>query len=290
MDMSAIGMEGRQAGPGRNRSTGELARYVVCVLVGLLILFPLVMAVVDGLKTNGQLISSPFSLPDPFVWANYTDVLGSRDFWRQCGNSVFVMLATTLLVLGFASTAAFAFARFEFRSREVFFTYFSFGLLFPSTIAILPLYIVIRQLGLVDTLWGVILPQVAFALPISVLILRNFFLSIPREIEDASYVDGATPREFFLRILLPLARPGLSAVAVLTMVTSWNNFFLPLVVINTDKRWTLPLGTMQFQGQYGSDWGKVLAFVSIAMVPAIVFYLFAERQIIAGLTSGSVKG
>lgn len=288
--MSATTFERPHSGSRFDRNVGRALRYAVCVAVAVVIILPLVLAVVDGAKANGQLLASPFTWPKPIVWANYTDVLGSRDFWRQCGNSVFVMLVTTLLVLGLASTAAFVFARFEFRSREVLFTYFSFGLLFPSTIAILPLYILVRQLGLVDTLWGIILPQVAFQLPLSVLILRNFFLGIPREIEDASYVDGASSLEFFFRILLPLARPGLSAVAVLTMVMSWNNFFLPLVVINTDKRWTLPLGVMQYQGQFGTDWGKVLAFVSLAMVPAIVFYLFAERQIIAGLTAGSVKG
>ncbi len=108
--------------------------------------------------------------------------------------------------------------------------------------------------------------------------------------EDAAYVDGATPVEFFWRILIPLARPGLAAVAVLTMVQSWNNFFLPLVVLNTDTRWTLPLGVMQYQGQFSTDWGRVLAFVSLALTPAVVFYLFCERQIIAGLTSGAVKG
>jgi raffinose/stachyose/melibiose transport system permease protein len=162
--------------------------------------------------------------------------------------------------------------------------------LFTETIAILPLYILIRQLGLVDTLWGIILPQVAFALPFSILIMRNFFLGIPAELEDAAYVDGASPLEFFIRILLPLARPGLAAVAVLTMVTSWNKFFLPLVVLNSESRWTLPLGVMQFQGQFGTDWGRVLAFVTLALTPAVIFYLFAERQIIAGLTAGAVKG
>jgi raffinose/stachyose/melibiose transport system permease protein len=103
-------------------------------------------------------------------------------------------------------------------------------------------------------------------------------------------VDGASPFEFFVRILLPLAKPGLAAVAVLTMVTSWNKFFLPLVVLNSESLWTLPLGVMQFQGQFGTDWGRVLAFVTLALTPAVVFYLFAERQIIAGLTAGAVKG
>lgn len=278
---------------GRRRSGvagAQLFRYLVCGIAAALVLIPIALAIVGGLKTNAQLIASPFSIPDPVQWSNYTDVLRSSSFWRQCWNSVFVMLATTLLVLGLASTAAFVFARLPFKGRELLFTYFTLGLLFPATVAILPLYILVRQLGLVDTLWGVILPQVAFALPLSVLILRNFFVAIPGELEDAAYVDGASALEFFLRILLPLARPGLAVVSVLTMVTSWNNFFLPLVVLNNEKSWTLPLGVMQFQGQFGSDWGRILAFVSLALTPAVIFYLFAERQIIAGLTAGSVKG
>jgi raffinose/stachyose/melibiose transport system permease protein len=123
-----------------------------------------------------------------------------------------------------------------------------------------------------------------------VLILRNFFIAIPIEIEDAASVDGASAFEFYWRILLPLSRPGLAAVAVLTMVLSWNNYFLPLVVLNSERLYTLPLGVMQYRGQYASDWGAILAFLSLAMIPAVVFYLFAERHIIAGLTAGSVKG
>jgi raffinose/stachyose/melibiose transport system permease protein len=122
------------------------------------------------------------------------------------------------------------------------------------------------------------------------LLLRSFFIAVPRDLEDAAYVDGAGPLEFLLRILLPLVRPALAAVAVLTMVTSWNNFFLPLVVLNSENLWTLPLGVTQFQGQYITDWAKVLAYVSLALVPAIIFYLVAERQLVAGLTAGSVKG
>jgi raffinose/stachyose/melibiose transport system permease protein len=273
-----------------NRTAWAAVRYAICILAALIILVPIVLAIEGGLKTNAQLLARPFSIPEPFVWSNYTDVLRSPTFWRQCANSLLVMVTTTFLVLGLASSAAFVFARFSFRGRELIFTYFTLGLLFPAAIAILPLYLLIRQLGLVDSLWGIILPQVAFGLPFGVLIMRNFFLAIPAELEDAAYVDGATSFEFFWRILIPLARPGLAAVAVLTMVTSWNNFFLPLVVLNTDKLWTLPLGVMQFQGQYGTDWGRVLAFVSLALTPAVVFYLFAERQIIAGLTAGAVKG
>jgi raffinose/stachyose/melibiose transport system permease protein len=148
----------------------------------------------------------------------------------------------------------------------------------------------LRQSGLVDTLWGVILPQVAFALPINILILRGFFAQVPRELEEAAAMDGCGYFGFYWRILLPLARPALAAVVVLTMVLSWNNFLLPLLVINSESLYTLPLGIMQFRGQYGTDWARVMAFISLALVPTIIFYLLAERQIVAGLTAGAVKG
>ncbi|HET9660994.1 MAG TPA: carbohydrate ABC transporter permease [Thermomicrobiales bacterium] len=269
---------------------GGFGRLLVCLVAAFVVLAPLGVAVMNGLKSKGQVVNRPFSLPDPVLWSNYTDILRSHAFWRQLGNSALVMLATTFLILAFASAAAFVFARMPFRGREFLFTFYVLGLLFPLAVAILPVYLLIRELGLVDTLWGIILPQVAFLMPLSVLILRNFFLGVPNELEDAAYVDGATAFQFFTRILLPLARPGLAAVAVLTMVYSWNNFFLPLVVLNSEKHWTLPLGVMQYSGQYSSDWGAILAFVTLAMLPAIIFYLFAERQIIAGLTAGSLKG
>jgi raffinose/stachyose/melibiose transport system permease protein len=217
-------------------------------------------------------------------------VLTRGSFWRQVFNSTVIMLLTTVIALSLSSAVAFVLARMQFRGREPLFNFFTLGLLFPLPVAILPLYLLLRNMHLVDTIWGVILPQVAFGLPWNVLLLRSFFLGVPRDLEDAAYVDGAGPLEFLLRVLLPLVRPALAAVAVLTMVTSWNNFFLPLVVLNSESLWTLPLGVTQFQGQYLTDWARVLAFVTLALVPAVGFYLVAERQLIAGLTAGSVKG
>jgi raffinose/stachyose/melibiose transport system permease protein len=268
----------------------EIGRYGVLIFFALIILVPLGLAFLNGLKSNAQVLAHPFALPKPALWSNYGDLLHSSAFWRQTGNSVLVMVSTTLLVIALGSGAAFVFARIQFRGKNVLFTFYVLGLLFPITVAILPVYLLVRRLGLVDTLWGLVLPQVAFLLPLAIVILRNFFLSVPTDLEDASYVDGAGPFEFFFRVLLPLVRPGLAAVAVLTMVFSWNAFFLPLIVINTESRYTLPLGTMQFQGQFGSDWGRILAFVSLSMIPAVAFYVVAERQIVAGLTAGSLKG
>jgi raffinose/stachyose/melibiose transport system permease protein len=269
---------------------GAIFRYGLCIFTSVFMLVPILTAVMGGFKYRGQLMAHPFAWPSPFLVSNYTTILKMSSFWQMLLNSMLVTIGTTLLTLGVASSAAFIFARMEFRGRDAIATFFMLGLLFPTTIAILPIYILIRRLGLVDSLWGIILPQVAFMLPIAILILRTFFVSIPRELEDAAYVDGASSFEFFTRILLPLAKPGLSAVAVLTIVQSWNNFFLPLIVLNSEKKYTLPLGVMQFSGQFSRDWAMILAFVTLAMVPAVVFYLFAERQIIAGLTAGAIKG
>src|SRR3972149_2159653 len=205
-------------------------------------------------------------------------------------NSLVVMIAATTGVVVICSLAAFVFARMEFRSKGWAFNLFTLGLMFPINIAILPVYFVLRQMDLIDKLWGIIIVQVAFQLSGNILILRGFFTAIPSELQDAAYIDGCTAFGFFWRVLLPLARPALGAVAALTMIASWNDLLVPLVVLNSDKLWTLPLGTMQFQGQYGQDLSLVSAFVALSAIPTIIFYLFAERQIVSGLTAGPLKG
>lgn len=265
-------------------------KYVLAVLLSLIIIVPLITAVLGGFKTNADLQNNPFALPKTVILANYSEVLFSASFWQQLSNSTMVTVASALGVVVLAAMPAFVFARIEFRGRELLFNFFTLGLLFPITVAMLPLYITLRSAHLVDSLWGVIIPQVAFGLPGNILILRNFFASVPKELEDAGAIDGATTFGFFWRIMLPLVRPALAAVVVLTMVSSWNAFFLPLLVLNDTSIWTLPLGIMQFQGQFGSDWVKILAFISLSLIPTIVFYLFAEKQIVTGLTAGAVKG
>lgn len=283
-------MTNRQAHAAPLRPIAPLLQYLAAGVVALLVLVPLLAAVVNGFKTNADLLLHPFGLPRAWVWENYTSVIQNQAFWRQLFNSTVVMAATATGVVILASMAAFVFARMQFRGRELLFNFFTLGLLFPIAVAILPLYISLRQANLVDSLWGVILPQVAFGLPGNILILRGFFATVPRELDEAAAMDGCSPVGFFLRILLPLMRPALAAVVVLTMVASWNNFFLPLLVINSEQLYTLPLGIQQYQGQFGTEWNRVLAFVSLSLVPTIGFYLLAERQIVAGLTAGAVKG
>jgi raffinose/stachyose/melibiose transport system permease protein len=271
-------------------SAALFPRYLILVIVAFFVLVPIVVTIIGGFRTNAELTSVPFALPTVWHVENYTSILTDGTFWQLGVNSVLVTLATVLLLLAIACPASFVFARIPFRGREIAFNVLLFGLLFPATMAILPLYITLRNLQLVDSLFGLILPQVAFGLPTTVLILRNFFSEIPQELEDATYIDGGTKIDFFWRILLPLARPSLAVIGMLTMVSSWNNFLLPLLVLNSQQLWTLPLGVMQFQGEHSTDWALTMAFVTITMLPAIIFYLFAERYLVAGLTAGAVKG
>ncbi len=278
----------------RGPTLGGTAIYVVMILVAGAILVPIGYAILGGFKSNGQLGANPGAvLPDPWVTENYVDVLIGQNaftFWRQLFNSLVVAVVSVSLTVAFASLAAFVFARYAFRGREAMYTLFVFGLLFPSAVAILPLFVLVRDLGLSGNLLGVALPEAAFALPLTIVILRPFFRSIPKELEDAARVDGCGSFGFFWRILLPLARPALATVSVLAIVTTWNAFFLPLVILNGADQWTLPLGVMNFSTEYSSDRARVLAYTVVEIIPALIFYAFAERNIVSGLTGGSVKG
>jgi raffinose/stachyose/melibiose transport system permease protein len=272
------------------RSGRTLPLHVILVAVGAVMIVPLLYAVLSGFKSTDQLSRNPIGLPKPWVTANYTGILGSGSFWKLLGNSTLIAVATTVIVVAVAALAAFSFARFAFRGREVLFTLFTVGLMFPFAVAALPLFLLLRSMDLLDNPLGVILPQAAFGLPMTIVILRGFFREIPAELEEAATLDGCGPFGFFCRVLLPMARPALGTVSVLAVVASWNNFLLPLLVFNDPKWWTIPIGVQQFQGQYTSDTARVFAYLVLAMVPALAFYSVAERQLVGGLTAGATKG
>ncbi len=273
----------------------RIIQYIILSTVVISIFIPLVILIFGSLKTTGEMYSTPYAFPYPPHVENLISILSTPTFWTMLRNSVVVMLATTAGVIVVCSLAAFVFARMDFRGKEMYFNLFTLGLMFPINVAILPVYFVLRQIDqmgvkMIDTLWAVVLVQIAYNLSGNIMILRGFFTAVPAELQDAAYIDGCTSFDFFRRILLPLVKPSLAAVAALTMIVSWNDLLVPLVVLNTDTLWTLPLGTMQFQGQYGQDLALVSAFVALSAIPTIIFYLFAERQFVSGLTAGAIKG
>ena len=276
--------------PTRRFDFGRGLLYTIAILVLLVIVVPLSFSIIGGFRSNAQLAADPVGLPDPWVLTNYQTTLTDPSFYQWVKNSVLIALITTALVLPAASLAAFVIARYRFRGREFFFALFTLGLLFPVAVAILPLFITLRQTGLLNSPLGIALPQAAFGLPLSIVILRPFFRSIPRDLEDAASIDGCGPLRFYWSVMLPLSRPVLSTIAVLTIVGSWNAFLLPLLVLIQPDQWSLPLGINNISAQYVTDTAMILAYTTVAMIPALIFYFIAQRQIVSGLTAGGVKG
>jgi raffinose/stachyose/melibiose transport system permease protein len=282
---SERGRRGRRGGYGKG---GPLV-YAVAAVVVVVTVAPVLYAYLGGFRSNAQLAASPAGLPDPWVLDNYVNVLTSASFWRYAANSAVVALITTAVVCVLGVMAAYPLARYRFRGREAVALIFTMGLLFPLTVAIIPLFLLVRDLGLVNSVWGVALPQAAFALPLTVVILRPFLAALPKELEEAAMIDGASRIGFFWRVLLPLSGPGLVTVGVLAFVASWNAYLLPLLVLNDPASQTLPLGVASFSTQYAQDTAGVLAFTSLAMIPALVFFLAMQKRIVNGL-QGAVKG
>lgn len=275
--------------PGQRRTGGGLLIYFVAfILIGLM-LAPVVYIILGGFRSNSEITVDPSGLPTVWNWQNYVDVLVSPVFWTQVGNSTIAAVATTVLAVALGLMAAFALSRYSFRGRGLIYAMFAAGLMFPMTVAITPLYILVRNLGLMNSLAGVIIPQIAFALPITIIILVPFLAAIPNELQEAAAIDGCSRLGFFWRMVIPLAVPGVITVGILAFIGSWNSYMLPLFILNNDGSFTLPLGTQAFASQYSVDTARVLAFTSLSMIPALVFFSLFERRIVGGLT-GAVKG
>jgi len=268
---------------------GNPVVYVAALMLVGLMLGPVLYIIIGGFRTNAQITTDPAGLPDPWQFGNYTGVLASDAFWRQVVNSTLAAAVTTAGVVALGVMASYVLARYRFRGRGALYALFAAGLMFPVTVAITPLYILIKNLGLVNTLPGVILPQIAFGLPTTIIILVPFLQAIPREIEEAAAIDRCSRLGFFWRIVLPLSVPGLITTGILAFINSWNSYLLPLFILNDQDAFTLPLGVQAFASQYSVDTAKVLAFTSLSMIPALVFFSLFQRRIVGGLT-GAVKG
>lgn len=284
---------GGAGGPRRAGAPGARDRTPVAYLTAFLVLavtvVPLLFVVLDGFRTSAQINSAPTGLPGPWVWTNYASILSSSVYWQLLENSLLIALIATALAVGLGAMASFALSRYQFPGREAWYGLFLTGLLFPANVAALPLYLLLRDINLLESPLGVALPEAAFSLTPTILILRPFMRAVPGELEDAAAMDGASRLRFFTRILLPLSGPALATVAVLAFVTSWNAYLLPLLVFSNPQHFTLPLGVAQFQTQYSQDPASIMAFTALSMIPAIIFLLVAQRQLVAGFT-GAVKG
>lgn len=272
-------------------STGaNIFVYAISAVVVAVTLGPVLYGVIAGFRTNTELARNPSGWPEVFTFENYSNIITGDRFWGYALNSAMVAIVTTAIVVVTGLMAAYPLARYQFRLREPLYMVFVLGLLFPVAVAVIPLFILItNDLGWGDTWWGVALPQAAFALPTTIIIMRPFLAALPKELEEAALIDGASRIGFFWRILLPLSVPGMVTVGVLAFVGSWNAYLLPLLLLRDDGMKTLPLGVADFSSRYASDMVGIFAYTSLAMIPALVFFLSLQKRIVNGL-QGAVKG
>jgi raffinose/stachyose/melibiose transport system permease protein len=267
-----------------------LYKALFLAVIAVFVATPLLATFLGGFKSLGELRTNPFGLPQVWEWENYAGILLSWRYWQLLRNSMIISTLSMGLTLIVAAMAAFVFAHIKFYGRTMLLNYLMMGLLFPAATAILPLFIKVRDLGLLDTYFGVVLPQVAFSLAMSILLLRRFFKDLPEELLEAALVDGCSYFNYFRFVTLPLSRPILATVGTIAFVHSWNAYLVPLVMLNTDSLYPWPLGIMVYQGEYSSEWHLILAFITLTILPTILLFLLAQKHIVAGLTAGAVKG
>lgn len=268
---------------------GGLA-FLVLLLAAIVWLIPLLWALDTALKTEADTTTVPVTWipPSGFTLESFWEILSAGNMLRWYFNSFLTSSVITLAVVFLGSLAAFGFSRIAFRGRRVLFLVIIAGLIIPPQILIVPLFTQVDALGLVDTYWGIILPQIAA--PLSVFIFKQFFDGIPHELEDAARVDGASRFRIYWQIWMPLARPAIAAVAIFTFVISWNNFLWPFIVVTNTDMMTIPVGIATVQSSYGVRYADIMASAVLAGLPLIIVFLFFQRQIVQGVAGTGLKG
>lgn len=265
-------------------------QWVTLIVIALFIIIPFYTTILGGFKGIGELRANPFGLPASWNFQNFIDIIEGPTLFRSLWNSLVIAIGTVILTVMLAAMAAFALSNIRFFGSKFIMSFFMIGLLFPAATAVLPLFLLMRDLKLLDSHLGIVVVQVAFSLAFSIVLFTSFFRKLPKELIEAARMDNCGYIRIFWFITLPLSLPIIATVSVFAFVTSWNNFLLPLIMLNTDPQYTWPLGIMQFQGEFGTNWPKILAYLTLTIIPAIIFFLAAQRYIISGLTGGSVKG
>lgn len=281
-----------------NRTWGQLTnrgrllmilKYIFLALCVIVALFPIVWVVMSSFKTNAEILSDGISLPTSFKFTGYEQAIAISPILKYFVNSVIVSSVATVANVLFLAMAAYVFARCQFRGKNLLFWLLSLSMVVPMTALLNPVYLVINNLGLTDTKTGLILVYTALNLPMSLLILRSTFLSIPRSLEEAAYVDGAGFVRTFFQIMLPCAKGGLASAAVLAFLNNWNEFTFALILTSGQDARTLPLSLSYFTSQFSFNYTAMFAAITIAVIPSIVIFALFQEQVVSSLTAGAVK-
>jgi raffinose/stachyose/melibiose transport system permease protein len=274
----------------KRRSPLEIALWGLLLLNSHSVLLPLLLALVSSTKATREIWAKPFALPEVFSLENYSKVLESGDFFLYFRNSFLITGSSLLLIVMLGAMAGYALGKYSFKWNNLVYVCFLVGLIFPAKLALVPLFVQLRSMGLLDSHIGIVLVYVAGATPTAVFMMTGFFRSLPSDLDNAARIDGASEFQVFWRVMLPLVRPQLSIVGIYTCIPIWNDFLLPLVFLKSDNLKTVPQGLSLFFGEYGIDWGPLFAGLTLSALPIVLLYLLLSEQFIKGMTAGAVKG
>lgn len=263
--------------------------YVIVFAVATISLYPIFLMFLSSFKTSAEIFKNPLGLPTSFSLDTYRTLLSKIPFDQYFINSVIVSVTSVGLVVLFCSLAAFYIARFKFSWNNAIFFLFLLGMMIPIKLGIVPLFILMRDLGLINSLWSLIFMNIATGTPITMLILTGFFKTMPMELEEAARMDGAGNLRVLWNVLLPLMRPALGTVIIVNFISAWNDFFFPLIFITEKEKMTIPVGMLSLFGEHSADWGSLFAGLTLASLPMMILFFVASKQFMEGLTAGALK-
>ncbi len=276
---------------GSKRSVSTVLMYVALTVVAFIQLFPLYWMITFSLKDNSEIFGgNPIGLPQKWLWSNYSNAFLGGNVGRYFINSVVVTGITILLTVVFSVMASYALTRMVFKIRKQTNSFFILGLTVPLHSALLPIFIMLRNLKMVNSYWALIIPYTAFAIPMAILIFSGFMASLPRELEEAACIDGCTIYRIFFSIILPLMKPAIATVTIFTFLQAWNELMFAVVFISDVKFKTLTVGIQSLAGQYTTDWGPIGAGLTVATIPTLIIYAFMSKKVQDSLVVGAVKG
>ncbi|MFO7815217.1 MAG: carbohydrate ABC transporter permease [Halanaerobiales bacterium] len=263
--------------------------FILLIILAILVLYPMYWVIISSLKTNNEFLSSPLSFPTKLKFDNYINAW-QQGFQIYFLNSVLINIVSVVLTVSVGAACAYGLARFKFKGRNIIFYSILAGLLLSPQVAVLPLYKLLVKLNLYNTYFALILPYVSFRLPFAIFLMRSYFISIPREIEESAYIDGCNSFTTFIKIVLPISKPIIASAAIVTSRFFWNEFLFALIFIEDSSKYTIPIGLSHFRSALETNYTGMLAGITIAALPMVILFLIMQKQFIKGLTAGSVKG
>jgi raffinose/stachyose/melibiose transport system permease protein len=264
--------------------------YFVLIVFSLINVYPIAWMVINSFKSEKEFSLDPFFLPDTWRWENYVEAWQTAQLGTYFFNSIFVSIISVIITVFFGALASYFISRFEFKMSKIVYALFIFGMIIPIHATLVPMFILMQKLGLLNTSWTLLFPYVAFNLPITIFLLTSFMKAFPKDIEESAIMDGCGVFRIFWSIILPMSRPALATATILNFIHCWNEFSFALVLINDASLKTIPLGLANFAGQYNTNYTGQMAGLTMVILPTILLYLLMEKHLVKGMTAGAVKG